>query len=357
MVVRARRATPGPALALLCCLAIPVSLPVHANSFTYDFDDLLLAGEPLVGQDGWEQVSTWFSPGVVGLSGGINATQVSGVVNSARGNAVGAIRNLAVPLAYTAADTAAAWQFDGRVEGIDVSQTTLLGLGSSLFGRQGTRTLLIVAGSPLFGDTLLANDWYQYRLQLDFSVSGVNSTLYYRNLVAGEAEFTRDSLLQDINLGLTPNGAGEYAFTRFLIRQDTNVGGTYIDNIQIAPVPAPPALVLLGTGAALFAARSRRRRGPPGATRAQRQETAGRYCGRVAGGIPPARRGVCLAHRRTGPDGTPLPRGVVVGPDQCPAMPSQSGSRNKEPHGPFPSVATVLERPRSARAFFAAPVA
>ncbi|MDH4023498.1 MAG: hypothetical protein OEV14_10250, partial [Gammaproteobacteria bacterium] len=103
--------------------------------------------------------------------------------------------------------------------------------------------------------------WYQYRLELDFSVTGVNSTLFYRNLTAGETDFTRDSILQDINLGLTPDQLGQYQFSSLLIRQDTNLGGTYLDNIQVSPVPAPPALALLGTGVIMIAARNLRRRG------------------------------------------------------------------------------------------------
>jgi hypothetical protein len=230
----------------------------HANTFTYDFENLTVGA--LVGQDGWAQLSTWFSPGVTG-GGGFNPTQVSAVQNAAQGNATGAIRSLESPLLYTAADTAVLWQFDGLVLGTDVSQTALLGLGSNLFGRQGTRTLLIVSGSPLSGDTLLPDDWYRYRLELDFSIPGVNSTLFYRNLSKGEALFTKDGVLQDVNLGITPNEFGEYEFTRLFIRQDTNVGGTYIDDIRIAPVPEPGSLALVGAGVVAITAMGRRRPG------------------------------------------------------------------------------------------------
>jgi hypothetical protein len=252
---RATRTVPM-TLALAASLAMLVGAPAYASTFSYDFE--ILASGALVGQDGWSQVANWFSPEVAS-GGGINQTKASGRPNSAQGSGTGAIRSLETTLTYSAADTAVPWQFDGLVIGTDVSQTALMGVGSRLFGRQGTRTLLIL-DTPLFGDTLLANDWYQYRMELNFSVAGVNSTLFYRNLTAGEADFTSDSILHDINLGLTPNGLGEYQFASVFIRQDTNVGGTYVDNIQISPVPAPPALALLGTGVALIAARTARRR-------------------------------------------------------------------------------------------------
>ena len=245
------------ALALVWSLGILVGAPAHASTFTYDFEALVSGN--LVGQDGWTQVANWFSPEIAS-GGGINPTKASARTNSAQGTGTGATRLLESTLTYSAADTAVPWQFDGLVTGTDISQTALMGLGSRLFGRQGTKTILI-SGTSQFGDTLLANDWYQYRLELDFSVTGVNSTLFYRNLTAGETDFTRDSVLQDINLGLTPDELGEYRFSSLLIRQDTNLGGTYIDNIQVSPVPAPPALALLGTGVAMIAVRNRRRRG------------------------------------------------------------------------------------------------
>ncbi len=244
------------ALALVWSLGMLIGAPAHASTFSYDFEALVSGN--LVGQDGWTQVANWFSPEIAS-GGGINPTKASARTNSAQGTGTGATRLLASALTYSTADTAVPWQFDGLVNGTDSSQTALIGIGSRLFGRQGTKTILI-SGASQFGDTLLANDWYQYRLELDFSVTGVNSTLFYRNLTAGETDFTRDSVLQDINLGLTPDELGEYRFSSLLIRQDTNLGGTYIDNIQVSPVPAPPALALLGTGVAMIAVRNRRRR-------------------------------------------------------------------------------------------------
>lgn len=254
-----RQAAPIAPLMIALAFGAFATPQAGASSFSYDFENLQ-AGV-LVGQDGWLQTATWFSPSVLS-AGVVEPSKTSGVLNAAQGNATGANRPFGSTFTYTAADTAVVLQFDSLIFGTDAAQTTLVGLtsGPTSFGRQGGQTLLLTATGFVRGDTILTNNWYQFRLELDFSVAGVNSSLFYRNLTAGEAAFTADSLISNINLGLTANDLGEYAFTSINIRQDTNVGGTYIDNINVGVVPAPPALVLLGTGVVALVARSRQRR-------------------------------------------------------------------------------------------------
>jgi hypothetical protein len=234
-----------------------------ASTFTYDFETLSV-DQVLLGQDGWTQINTQASPRVA-VGPGINASKTSAVIAPGAGNFFGAYRTLGGVFTYTPADTAVFWQFDSLALGADPSQAVLVGLGgnSASFGRAGARAWIWSDNGPFYGDTLVTDHWYQYRLELDFSVRGVSSTLLYRDLTAGEALFTMDSLLRDVNLGLFTPFDRRYQFANVFVRQDTTVGSVYVDNIRTGIVPAPPALALLGTAVVALLPRARKAMAQP----------------------------------------------------------------------------------------------
>ncbi|HJT81826.1 MAG TPA: PEP-CTERM sorting domain-containing protein [Chthoniobacterales bacterium] len=221
------------------------------NTFIYDFENLT-SGQDLVNQDGWMAVSTWFSP-IVGAGPGVNPTLT--VRSPSVQNAVGAQRSVGSTFTYTSADTNVQWQFDGIGAGV-ATQLHFLGI---TFGYQGGSYLRIANDQELFGDSLLASDWYQFRLSVDFSVPGVSASLSYRDLTAGSLTFIQDGTLQNINLGLTPNGLGQYQASTVLIRMDSNFSTSYLDNINLGAVPEPStyAMGLLGAAGSLLHLRRR----------------------------------------------------------------------------------------------------
>lgn len=249
--------------ATLALALVAASAAASANTFTYDFETLAV-DQPLVGQDSWVQIDTQSSPRVA-AGPGINSSKTSAVTEPGPDGRFGAYRTLGGTFTYTPADTAVFWQFDALALGTDPSQAVFVGLGgnSASFGRRGTTTLVLSDNGPFFGDTLVTDHWYQFRLELDFSVRGVRSTLLYRDLTAGEAQFTTDSLLRDVNLGLFTPFDRRYQFGGVFVRQDRNVGGLYVDNIRTGVVPAPPAVALLGTCLALLLVKVRRRAAEP----------------------------------------------------------------------------------------------
>lgn len=227
-----------PKIFLLLALAVSLAFTgssLAQNSFTYDFENLTV-GNDLVGQDGWTQVATWFSP-VISNGTGVDTSKTASRLSPAQGNGTGAQRSLGSTFTYTPADTNVEWQFDGIGAGGGATQLSLLGI---TFGEQSNAAYLRLANSQeLLGDALTSSDWYQLRLSLNFSVPGVSASLAYRDLTANSLTFTQDSVLQNINLGLTPNGQGNYQTSSIQIRMDTDTGGTYLDNINLQGVPEP----------------------------------------------------------------------------------------------------------------------
>jgi hypothetical protein len=234
------------------------SISAGASSFTYDFESLT-ASQPLVGQDGWAEIAGLASP-TLGAGLGVNPSRVSAVTGSAGGNFAGATRTLGATFTYSPADTAVIWEFDGLVSSAENSEVILVGLAGNRgsFGQRGSTTVLVSDLGPFFGDRLVTGHWYQYQLELDFSVVGIGSTLRYRDLTAGEGAFITDGSIRDISLGMIPID-GKYQFDSVFIQQRTSGVGTYIDNVRIGVVPLPPAVALLGTGLLFMASRPFRR--------------------------------------------------------------------------------------------------
>ncbi|MFZ4580934.1 MAG: immunoglobulin domain-containing protein, partial [Myxococcota bacterium] len=61
--------------------------------------------------------------------------------------------------------------------------------------------------SPHVGSTLSPNTWYELKLVVDLSTATRRGSLFYRSLTAGQATFTADPLLQNIDLKLTATDA------------------------------------------------------------------------------------------------------------------------------------------------------
>jgi hypothetical protein len=239
-----------PVVRLVLCVAL--ALPflstdrIHAAIFSYDFEGVATGG--LEGQDGWSKLqSHWDDATVVdgtdtNLSRFATATVLSG-------NPTGLHRSIA-PLTFDAADTAIeqhVWVNAqlGATGGLEWSGVSPWYMLFGLSGDQGkcTSYLRDATGLEHYGEDRVWGHWYDMKLAMDFSTTGGLATLYYRNVTTNETAYTRDTLLTNVNMGLTPT-AGQYMANGISFRLDGGAGS--IDNFSVVPEPSSMALVLAG---------------------------------------------------------------------------------------------------------------
>ena len=242
-------------------LSIACSAMITASSFgapfTYDFETLTV-GQPIVGQDGWTLTSPSELSPFIELGSGANTTITLSGVTDAVGNQVQ--RSFSTPLDYTAADTAIEWRVDARATETSFG-TAHAGAVFSLtpapnstgfvgIGWQYGRALITNALGTNSQGAILNSDWYQYRMLINFSVNGGSGSLSYRDLTTGQSSFTPDPALQNINLGLTPNGQGHYlaGFAQAEVEQ----AGSNVDNLFIVPEPSTAILGAVGLASLLL---------------------------------------------------------------------------------------------------------
>lgn len=215
------------------------------SNFDYDFEKLA-NDRTIFGQDQW--VKTNPKSGDVAVSTGPGAPGVK-PSQTAKGDGGSAGTTATRPLHdafyYTAKDTKVVWRVWGYIPSSVSNKDAFGGLPPVYFGADKTglaklTTILLRKSSPTvsYGDPLLHDHWYEYRLLVDFSKYGGEATLSYRDVTKKETVFTPDSKLRDVKLGLVPDVLGRYGFSDVLIRND---GAGYVDNLHIdAPAPSNP---------------------------------------------------------------------------------------------------------------------
>lgn len=254
-------------VALLFGSGQPASSAGPITDFDYDFEDPPLKNNQLIfGQDLWVNPNPGVSgnifvrPGPLTGPGGVNNTQTANGDGSSTGTH--ASRPLDKAFYYTTKDTNVVWEVWGYAPSYAPSATSCCnrnatgGILPVVFGAHHvppaplTTFLNRLSSSTnsfgptlLWGDVLLYDHWYEFRLTVDFSVYGGSATLSYRDVTAGATVFTIDSVIQNVNLGLVPV-LGQYGFFDVYIRND---GAVYIDNLHFdapdtnTPTPTPTA--------------------------------------------------------------------------------------------------------------------
>jgi hypothetical protein len=219
----------------------PARAQTALPNFDYNFDTLV-NNQTIFGQDKW--VNAVVGNVAVRKGSGINQTQTAKGEGGSAGS--GARRPLDNAFYYTAKDTKVVWGVWGYVPSGGNNVTAIGGLYPFYFGphQLGGLTQLttyLPRQAPLTyvtGDVLLHDHWYEYRVIVDFSVSGGSATLSYRDVTSGATAFTNDSIIKNVNLGLVPDGLGRYGFSEVIIRND---GAGYVDNLHFdAPAPSTP---------------------------------------------------------------------------------------------------------------------
>jgi hypothetical protein len=218
-------------------------------NFDYNFESLV-NNQTIFGQDQWANAVV--GNVAVRKGPGVNQTQTAKGEGGSAGS--GARRPLDQVFYYTSNDTKVVWGVWGYVPSGGNNVTAIGGILPCLFGphQLGGITQLttyLQRQSPLpyvTGDVLFHDHWYEYRVVVDFSVSGGSASLSYRDVTSGTA-FKDDTVIKNVNLGLVPNGSGRYGFSEVYIRND---GAGYVDNLHFdAPVPTaacttpPPNMV------------------------------------------------------------------------------------------------------------------
>lgn len=207
------------------------------SNFDYNFESLV-NNQTIFGQGQW--VNAVVGNVFVRTGPGVNQTQTAKGDGGSAGT--GATRPLDQAFYYTNKDTNVVWGVWGFVPSGGNNVTAIGGVSPCIFGphQLGGITQLttyLQRQSPLpyvTGDVLLHDHWYEYRVVVDFSVSGGSASLSYQDVTSGTA-FKDDSVIKNVNLGLVPDSSGRYGFSEVYVRND---GAGYVDNLHFdAPVP------------------------------------------------------------------------------------------------------------------------
>ena len=254
--------------------------------WSYDFENLNYA--VLTGQDGWGKIQTgtgWEDAYVVSGAGGggggggsepdadflafaSNTSKVMGRQNTPSAKGASAYRLFETPFYFNPGESV---DFYFHAKGLKANINIGIrweGQANNLFCLGGVEFqneypthplkayLRSNSGTEYRGSNLVADNWYEFRLTYDFSVSGGQGTLAYRNLTLDETTFTVDSALTNIPLAI-PQVSGQYKAVGLNARLDlAQLPGSpawpcslMVDNIAFgAPIPEPSTLALLGCG-------------------------------------------------------------------------------------------------------------
>ncbi len=249
--------------AVSCAVAMVVLLvgacPAQAGYlWSYDFNNLN-AGS-ISGQDGWSGPieGTWGNVAVASVVGADENSSMAACHDQVISSqvAIGNYRDLAAPMYFTSADTSVTQGFQFYLAPSDEYQNIAVGArweGVSykhgVFGidRTGTNQwYLRTSDGESWGDaTVVDGHWYDVKLVMDFSTTGGEGTLYYRDLTSGTG-WVQDGTIVDKALNI-PLTSGQYKVTGLGVRLSGAAAiDAYVDNYYL--VPEPGTLALLATG-------------------------------------------------------------------------------------------------------------
>ena len=208
--------------------------------FSYDFTTLSEGN--LLNQDNWRGLYSWGSLSVVSGTGATNFTggDCGGLKDMSLGEYSSDTILVGTAQFYniTTSDTLA-----GFVDISDNPDNWLPMFGIST----GTAYFRdVVDYTEHYGDALTLGNTYDMQLTVDLSTAGGLATVAYRNVAAGETDFTVDSALTNIPMGLTQNASDKYEFGALALRISGYGSGISQFNMTAIPEPSTLAIILSG---------------------------------------------------------------------------------------------------------------
>ena len=221
--------------------------------FSYDFRTL--SDGDLLDQDNWRGLYSWGSLSVVSGTGATNFTggDCGGLKDMSLGEYSSDTILLGTAQFYniTASDALA-----GFVD-TSVNEDNWLPIFGISTGTAYFRDA--VDYTEHYGDALTLGNTYDMQLTVDLSTAGGLATVSYRDVTAGDTDFTTDSSLVNIPMGLTQNGEGKYEFGALALRIAGYGSGISEFNLTTVPEPSTLAIILSGVfGLLAYAWRKRK---------------------------------------------------------------------------------------------------
>jgi hypothetical protein len=240
--MKTRSCVLGCVLAVVALLAGAVA--AYADTVA-DIDFTSYASGNLIGQDGWTEVASGKSgPTVTNGVGAANAGGEWALKPLAMGPFSATTQLVATARFYNtnASDTVA-----GMCDANQSNTNWLPGFGLS-GGMAYFRDVVGGSYNEYNGDALTMGDTYDIRMTARLSATGGQATIAYRDVTAGQTEFTQDSKLINVAMGLTPDSLGKYDFNALALRLSGAGAGISHYTITTSSVPEPSTLALVGTG-------------------------------------------------------------------------------------------------------------
>ncbi len=232
---------------------------------SYDFNSLNAGA--LNGQDGWDKDNAVYSsPEVFAPTSGDNLTNVLRYSGTTTDDSV----RHSPTFTFTSIDTAIEfhfWAYSGNNSGgiyaglawaDSAPQPPLPNMGLVVHG--GAMTTYVREGSAshteYFGTALTNGHWYELKAVMDFSTAATATTMWYRDITAGQLTFTQDATMGTRNLNVPTTNPGTYTANGYSVRIDkgTQISGAYVqylDNYSVVDpkvIPEPSTLALLAAG-------------------------------------------------------------------------------------------------------------
>lgn len=233
---------------LTIALVLAGTIAAQADTLA-NIDFAAYSNAGLIGQDGWAAINNW---GDLTVTNGTGATNTTG--NNAGGAKSLSVRSLSSTdtlvetarfYSIHASDTVA-----GLVDGNQAGANWLPGVGIANNGSDGNarayfRDVVADKYNEHYGDALTEGHTYDIRLTANLGVAGGLATVSYRDITAGQTEFTQDSSLVNVAMGLTQDSLGKYDFSGVALRISPYGTGISQFTATATAVPEPSTTALL----------------------------------------------------------------------------------------------------------------